>query len=92
MAMGSRGGPRQTEMFVPTAKLPNTPRHVFYERLNKLLAEHDFDPHLERLCEPFYETSGRKSIPPGVYFRMLLIGYFEGLDSQRGRCEFLVCS
>jgi len=84
MAMGSRGGPRQQEMFVPTAKLPSTPRHVFYERLNSLLAEHDFDAHLEALCKPFYDQAGRKSIPPGVYFRMLLVGYFEGLDSQRG--------
>lgn len=84
MAMGSRGGPRQAELFVPTASLPETPRHVFYERLNALLAEHGFDRHLEDLCEPFYDKAGRKSIPPGVYFRMLLVGYFEGLDSQRG--------
>lgn len=84
MAMGSRGGPRQTEMFVPTAKLPNTPRHVFYERLNTLLAEHEFDKTLEAQCRPYYKDTGRKSIPPGVYFRMLLIGYFEGLESQRG--------
>lgn len=84
MAMGSRGGPRQQEMFVPTARLPQTPRHVFYERLNALLAEHHFDADLEALCKPFYDQAGRKSIPPGVYFRMLLVGYFEGLDSQRG--------
>ncbi len=83
MAMGLRGMPRQVELFVPTAKLPQTPRHVFYERLNALLVEHDFDADLEKLCVPFYEQSGRKSIPPGVYFRMLLIGYFEGLESQR---------
>lgn len=83
MAMGSRGGPRQQEMFVPTAKLPRTPRHVFYERLNAVLAEHDFDTHLETMCKPFYEDLGRKGIPPGVYFRMLLVGYFEGLGAQR---------
>ena len=90
MAMGSRGGTRQIEMFVSTAKLPNTPRHVFYERLNSLLTEHAFDKTLEAQCEPYYKGTGRKSIPPGVYFRMIFIGYFEDISSQRGiawRCE-----
>lgn len=85
MSLGRRKTQRQQELFVPTDQLPKTPRHVFYERLNALLAEHDFDQTLEQLCEPHYAAGkGRPSIPPGVYFRMLLIGYFEGLDSQRG--------
>ena len=59
----------------------------FIERLNELLAEADFDRWIERRCEPYYATEekrGQPSIPPGVYFRMLLVGYFEGIDSQRG--------
>ena len=53
--------------------------------MNALLAEADFDEFAEALCEPYYaERLGRPSIPPGVYFRMLLVGYFEGIGSQRG--------
>jgi transposase len=61
------------------------PGHPFYRRLNALLAEHGFDSFAEELCRKFYHQElGRPGIPPGVYFRMLLIGYFEGLDSERG--------
>ena len=68
-----------------TNSLPNAPRHVFYERLNGLLREGGFDEYVESLCEPYYAKSqGRPGIPPGVYFRMLFVGYFEGIDSQRG--------
>jgi transposase len=85
MSLGRRDPHRQQELFVPTDELPKTPRHVFYERLNGLLGEQGFDEFLEQLCQPFYaDSQGRPGIPPGVYFRMLLIGYFEGLDSQRG--------
>jgi transposase len=58
--------------------------------LNKLLAEAKFDAYVEDLCAPLYRDGGRPSIPPGVFFRMLFIGYFEGIDSQRGiawRCS-----
>jgi transposase len=61
--------------------------HPFYQRLNALLAEADFDRWIERRCQRYYNTEearGQPSIPPGVYFRMLLVGYFEGIDSQRG--------
>jgi transposase len=60
--------------------------NAFYERLNQILDEHRFDEKTERLCRKFYKNSpyGRPSISPGVYFRTLLIGYFEGLDSERG--------
>ena len=91
MALGHRNRECQPELWVATDDLARAPRHVFYERLNGLLAEAGFDSFLETLCEPYYATGrGRPGIPPGVYFRMLLVGYFEDIDSQRGiawRCE-----
>jgi len=90
MALGRRGGERQEELWVATANLPTSPGHVFYEKLNGLLAEAGFDRWVEELCAPYYAKAGRKGIPPGVYFRMLLAGYFEGIGSQRGiawRCS-----
>ena len=85
MAMGKRGQERQAELWLATAAMVEAPGHPFYRRLNELLAEHRFDPFAEELCEKFYHPElGRPGIPPGVYFRMLLIGYFEGLDSERG--------
>src|SRR5438477_6171490 len=84
MAMGKRQT-KQPDLFVPTAALPEAPGHPFYRRLNQLLAEARFDCFVEGLCRPYFaEVVGRPSVPPGVYFRMLLVGYFEGLDSQRG--------
>lgn len=85
MALGQRKRERQAELWVPTANVPAGPGHPFYEQLNRLLAEAGFDEYVENLCRPHYaEQRGRPSIPPGVYFRMLFVGYFEGLDSQRG--------
>jgi len=85
MALGRRKRQRQSELWVPTAELPRAAGHPFYEKLNRLLAEARFDEFVEELCQPYYaERLGRPGIPPGVYFRMLLVGYFEGLDSQRG--------
>jgi transposase len=83
MAIGRRT-PKQDEMFIPTANVATGPGHPFYTKLNVVLAEAAFDEFVEKLCEPYYKEGGRPGIPPGVYFRMLLIGYFEGLDSQRG--------
>jgi transposase len=86
MAMGKRK-PRQESLFVATDQLAQSPGHPFYRRLNGLLAEAGFDRWVEQRCREYYEQDeprGRKSIPPGVYFRMLFVGYFEGLDSQRG--------
>jgi transposase len=83
MALGKRK-PKQDELFIPTAKLATGPGHPFYAKLNSVLAEAGFDEFVEALCIPYYKEGGRPGIPPGVYFRMLLIGYFEGLDSQRG--------
>ena len=71
-------------MMVSTTALPRSPGHPFYKALNGLLAEAGFDAYVEKLCEPLYEKGGRPSIPPGVFFRMLFVGYFEGIDSQRG--------
>ena len=88
--MGKRQ-PKQPELFIPTANLPGSPGHPFYRKLNQVLAEAGFDAFVEKLCLPYYvRDNGRPSIPPGTYFRMLFIGYFEGLDSQRGiawRCS-----
>ena len=86
MAMGKRK-PRQESLFVAADQLAQSPGHPFYQRFNALLAEAGFDRWVEQRCREYYEQDeprGRKSIPPGVYFRMLFVGYFEGLDSQRG--------
>jgi transposase len=83
MAIGRRK-PRRDEMLIPTAQLVTGPGHPFYSKRNEVLAEAQFDDQAEQLCAPYYKDGGRPSIPPGIYFRMLFIGYFEGLDSQRG--------
>ncbi|MCY4029877.1 MAG: transposase [Acidobacteria bacterium] len=71
-------------MWVADADLPRTAGHPFYERLNRLLDESGFDAFVEEQCAKFYaEGVGRPSLPPGRYFRMLLLGYFEGLESER---------
>jgi transposase len=71
-------------MWVAATELPRSPGHSFYEKLNRLLAEADFDRQVEALCRPYYDDEvGRPSIPPGVYFRMLFVGYFEGVNAQR---------
>jgi transposase len=86
MAMGKRK-PRQESLFVAADQLAQAPGHPFYRKLNALLDEAGFDRWVERRCRQYYkqeETRGRPSVPPGVYFRMLFVGYFEGLGSQRG--------
>ena len=90
MALRRRESAKQQELWVPTESVAKAPGHVFYERLNRLLDEAEFDRFVEELVVPYYASSGRPGIPPGVYFRMLFVGYFEGIDSQRGiawRCE-----
>jgi transposase len=85
MALGRRRTSQQGELFLTSADLPQSPGHAFYDRLNALLAEADFDQFVEDLCRPHYaDEVGRPSLPPGTYFRMLFVGYFEGIDSQRG--------
>jgi transposase len=90
MAMG-REGEAQGDLIVTWAEMPGSPGHVFYDRLQKLLADAGFDAFVEEMCKPFYAPRmGAPSLPPGRYFRMHMIGYFEGLDSERGivwRCS-----
>ena len=86
MGMGKRK-PAQETLFIAHDDLPRSAGHPFYVKLNQLLDEAGFDRWLEKRCAQYYaqeEKRGQPSIPPGVYFRMLLIGYFEGIDSQRG--------
>jgi transposase len=84
MALGRRRKETQAA-WVATTDLPKSPGHVFFRKLNEILRAADFDRRMEDLCEPYYADGiGRPGIPPGVYFRMLLVGYFEGIASQRG--------
>jgi len=89
MSLGRRQD-EQSPLFVATQELPRSAGHPFYARLEGVLREAEFDRRVEDLCAPYYKDGGRPSIPPGVYFRMLFVGYFEGIDSQRGiawRCS-----
>lgn len=84
MAMGRRQQQRQADLWIATTDLPRSAGHVFYDKLNGLLAGSGFDRFVESLCQPYYADGlGRESIPPGTYFRMLFVGYFEELNSQR---------
>jgi transposase len=84
MAMGKRKS-EQAPLWIPTTELPVSPGHPFYVRLNEILDAAGFDRFVEEHCRPFYApVMGRPSLAPGRYFRLLLIGYFEGLDSERG--------
>ena len=79
-----RRGVQQESMLVP---LERGPSHTFYDRLNEELDGAAFDKKVEALCERFFETEetrGRPSVEPGMYFRMLMVGYFEGIESERG--------
>ena len=76
---------RQEELWIAHTELPRTVAHPFYEQLNRVLEGRGFDEWVEGQCARFYaEKMGRPSLAPGGYFRLLLIGYFEGLDSERG--------
>jgi len=86
MGMGTRRRrQRQEQMWIAHQELAKGPAHPFYQRVNELLEEKKFDEFAERECAKFYaETMGRPSVAPGIYFRLLLVGYFEGIDSERG--------
>jgi transposase len=92
MSMGRREGV-QSPMWLSGAEQARSPGHRFYEKLNELLSEAGFDRRVEQLCAPYFEADdkpGRPSVAPGVYFRKLFIGYFEGIESERGlewRCS-----
>ncbi len=82
--MGTRQS-EQASLWVASAELPKSPGHPFYTRLNALLDADDFDRFVEEQCALFYApVMGRPSLAPGRYFRLLLVGYFEGIDSERG--------
>lgn len=85
MSLG-RQEDRQSDLLLSWDELPRSAGHPFYDRLQEVLRTSGFDPFVEDLCKPYYSSSarGRSSLPPGRYFRMLLVGYFEGLDSERG--------
>jgi transposase len=84
MAMGKRKA-KQQGMWVSTNEIPKAASHPFYAKVNEVLERHQVDRRLEHVCRRFYKpTFGRPSISPGVYFRLLLIGFFEGIDSERG--------
>lgn len=85
MAMGRMDKERQETLWVETSALPCAPGHPFYEKVNALLTEEGFEAMVETECAQYYaEGMGRPSIPPVVYFKALLVGYFEGIDSERG--------
>ena len=86
MSMGRRQK-SQSPLWIAHNEITPGPGHRFYEKLNELLREASFDRHAEALCAPYYEAAhapGRKSVAPGVYFRMHLVGFFEGIESERG--------
>ena len=86
MSMGTRKHrQRQEDLWITHAELATAPSHPFYERLNALLQSERFDEFAEQECAKFYAVNnGRPSLAPGIYFRLLLVGYFEGIDSERG--------
>jgi transposase len=86
MGMGrKKDREKQEDLWVAFSEIVTTPGHIFYERLNAVLNAEKFDQRLEVICRKYYRSSsGRPSITPGTYFRMLLLGYFEGIDSERG--------
>ena len=85
MALGKKKRNMQNDLFIPAVNLPEAPGHPFYKKLNAILAKTEFDRHIEELARPYYHDKlGRPSLDPGVYVRMLFIGFFEGLDSERG--------
>ena len=83
--MGTRKAQeKQEDIWLASGDVARSPGHPFYQGLNELLDEEKFDEFTEGLCRKFYARMGRPSLAPGIYFQLLLIGYFEGIDSERG--------
>ncbi len=83
--MGKRKRNRQRDLWISFGEMAKAPGHPFYERVNKVLEKAGFDDFVEQRCAQFYAAGmGRPSLAPGIYFRLLVVGYFEGLDSERG--------
>jgi IS5 family transposase len=83
MAIGKRKKPKQQPLWIAHNALASNSGHPFYTRLNRLLDDDGFDTWIEGECTPYFADGGRPSIPPGVYFRMLFVGYLEGFQSER---------
>ena len=82
--MGKRKA-KQADLWISAAEIPQAASHPFYAKVNEMLERNKVDKRLEHLCARFYKpVMGRPSMAPGVYFRMLLLGYLEGIDSERG--------
>src|ERR1700739_5097105 len=85
MAMGTRKKRERQESLWSASELPSVPGHPFYSRLNEVLERADFDRFCEKSCAGFYHAKlGRPSLAPGLFFRLMIIGFFEGIDSERG--------
>ena len=85
MALGKRKKQQQEGMWIEAASLARPASHPFYERLNEVLDEEKFDEFSEQQCGKFYAVGmGRPGLAPSINFRLLMIGYFEGIDSERG--------
>lgn len=86
MGMGrKKDREQQQDLWVASSEIVTTPGHLFYERLNTILSAEKFDQRIEAICRKYYKSgAGRPSMTPGTYFRMLLLGYFEGIESERG--------
>jgi transposase len=82
MAMGTKRTP--LPLWIDSQSVAKSPGHPFYRKLNAILAEHGFDRFVEERCLKYYRPGGRPSLPPTVYFRSILLGYFEGIGSERG--------
>ena len=83
--MGKRKRNRQRDLWISFGEMAKAPGHPFYERVNKVLGKAGFDDFVEQRCAQFYAAGmGRPSLAPGIYIRLLVVGYFEGLDSERG--------
>src|SRR4029077_3548426 len=83
MAMGTRKHRQRQEGLWYRSELPEAPGHPFYQRLNQLLDKAGFDEFCEIRCRKFYhEKLGRPSLVPGMYFRLMLIGFFDGIDAN----------
>jgi len=84
MSLGRRKRAKQEAIWIEAAAVADRGGHPFYECLNELLRKRNFDRFAEQACASFYSKTGRPELPPGIYFRLLLVGYFEGIDSERG--------
>jgi len=83
MAQGRKKAERQDSLWIAAADIPESTAHPFYSKLNEVFDKHGFDKHIDDLAAPFYKEGGRPGIPVGNYFRMMMIGFFEGIGSER---------